>query len=71
MKKKNPKIDDFKIRSISIDKVGFSSIPNRWFYRIDFDPVLGDHKLFGSSFTAVILMDGTIVEPIVRAAEKY
>ncbi len=71
MKNKNPKMDDFKVRSISLDRVGYGFIPNRWFYKIDFDPVIGDQKLFGSQFTAVILMDGTVVEPIVRDAEKH
>jgi hypothetical protein len=71
MKKKNPNMDDFKVRSINLAKVGYGSIPNRWFYKIDFDPVIGDQKLFGSRFTAVILMDGTVIEPIVRDAEKY
>ena len=71
LKKKNPKMDDFKVRSISLEKVGFGSIPNRWFYKIEFDPVLGDQRLFGPWFAAVVLMDGTVVEPIVREPGKH
>jgi hypothetical protein len=70
MKKKNPKMDDFTVGSISVEKVGYGSIPNRWFYKVEFDPIVGGQKLFGSQFMAVVLMNGTVVEPIVHDAEK-
>jgi len=70
LKIRNPKMDDFKLRTISLERVGYGSIPDRWFYRVDFDPVIGDQKLFGSHFFAIVLMDGTVVEPVVRNSER-
>ena len=41
----------------------------QWYYKIEFDPIIGGQMLFGSQFTAVVLLDGSVVEPIVREAE--
>ena len=35
-----------------------------WFYRLFFDPIVGGRRLAGgSNFTAIVLMDGAVVEP--------
>jgi hypothetical protein len=70
LKKKYPKIDDFKIQSVTLEKIRNSSIPNRWFYNIRFDPFLGDLHVFGPEFMAVVLMNGSVVEPVIREAGK-
>ena len=71
MMKKYPKMDDFQVRSITIEKMGWSSLRNRWYYKIEFNPIVGGQKLFGSMFTAVVLLDGSVVEPVVRGDEMH
>ena len=40
-----------------------------WFYRMNFNPVIGGRRLAGGGdFTVVVLMDGSIVEPRLEAA---
>ncbi len=63
LKKENPKFEDFQIREISISRVGNSEIKDRWYYSLDFQAIVGGRTLYGSPFNAVILMDGTLVEP--------
>lgn len=70
MKSKNPKMDDFKVRSIALVRIGYSSLPDRWYYKLEFDPIIADQPLFGAQFVAVVLLDGTVVEPVVRDAEN-
>jgi TonB family protein len=40
-----------------------------WFYRFTFDPIVGDRRLAGGNdYVAVVLLDGSIVEPRVESA---
>ncbi|MBK7662762.1 MAG: hypothetical protein IPJ21_04275 [Sterolibacteriaceae bacterium] len=65
IKKKNSEIKSFSISSIAIAVGhGWGAEPqDRWYYRIDFQPIVGGQRLYGGQFIAVVLFDGTIVEP--------
>jgi hypothetical protein len=65
VKKKNPKLDDFQVSKIHIQRIGCSSIKNRWYYEIDFQGILDGRTLFGPDYIAKVLMDGTIIEPVI------
>ena len=62
MKDNNPKLDDFEVRTISINRVGDSRIKNRWYYSIEFQAVVSGRTLYGSPFFVKILMNGVVVE---------
>ena len=70
VKKKNPKLDDFQVSKLSIQRIGCSSIKNRWYYEIDFQGILDGRTLFGPDFMAKILMNGTIIEPIITRPSR-
>lgn len=36
----------------------------------EIDPIIAGQPLFGPQFVAVVLLDGTVVEPVVREAEN-
>jgi hypothetical protein len=39
-------------------------LPYRWYYRFDFDSIVGSRRLSGAgNFVVVVLLDGTVVEP--------
>jgi hypothetical protein len=62
MKKQNPKIDSFAPRSIELKRVSARGV-GLWYYTIAFDGVVGTEQMFSWSLQAVVLMDGSIVEP--------
>lgn len=65
IKAKNPEIKKFAVASIALT-VGRTWGPeskDRWYYRIEFQPVVGGQRLSGGMFIAVVLFDGTVVEP--------
>jgi hypothetical protein len=65
IKKKNPEVKEFAVSSIAISPIGCcsSKSQDRWYYRIEFNPIVGGQPLFGGHFIAVVLFDGTLVEP--------
>jgi hypothetical protein len=63
MKKRNPKFDDFIVSGITIRRIGSSDLRNRWDYLIDFNAIVDRRTVYGSTFVAIVLMDGTIIEP--------
>jgi TonB family protein len=70
-----PEIKTFEVSSLFFAKVfqGLPTGPCRtvscWYYRITFDPVVGGRRLAGGSdFAAVVLIDGSIVEPRIENA---
>jgi hypothetical protein len=65
LKKRHPKMDDFEVTEVSLSEVGFGMIPQRWFYRVECEAVLEKERLRGRRFAAVVLMDGSVVEPII------
>jgi len=60
---KYPKMDSFRMRSYSVDEGGNSGAPNRWYYTLDFVGTMDGTEVYGGLFMAMVLMDGTIVEP--------
>lgn len=65
IKKKNPDIKAFSISSIAlaVSHTWHGKPEDRWYYKIEFQPIVGGQRLFGGQFLAVVLFDGTVVEP--------
>src|SRR5215471_17395527 len=61
--KQHPKFDSVELRSIELEKVGWGRYPNRWYYLLQFDPVIEGRKFFGGELLVAITMDGTVVPP--------
>ena len=67
MKARNPEIKQFELATVAIAQMSYpSTLKDRWYYRIDFNPIVGGQRLHGGQFTAVVLFDNTIVEPRAR-----
>jgi hypothetical protein len=63
---KYSKMDSFRVRSYSVEDAGHSGARNRWYYTFDFVGTLNGAEVYGApstAFTAMVLMDGTIIEP--------
>ena len=54
----HPKLDDAKLFSIQLMSIGAADVQDRWFYIIEFSPVLDGNTMFGSQAPIVLLMDG-------------
>jgi len=64
IKKRHPDVRQFDSSSLSFVRAGCCvSGDERWFYRIDFQPVVSGQRMYGGHFIAVVLMNGTVVEP--------
>jgi len=65
IKKKNPEIKNFALTSVafSVGQAWEAQPSERWYYRIEFQPIVGGQRLYGGQFIAVVLFDGSIVEP--------
>lgn len=51
------------MRSYCVEQAGNSGTPNRWYYTFDFVGTMDGTEVYGGPFTAMVLMDGTIIEP--------
>ncbi|MFN7309342.1 MAG: hypothetical protein ACK5S1_00915 [bacterium] len=58
-------VKQFAITSITLRSQSSSGpgIVDGWFYRLEFQPVVAGRRLWGGQFVAVILFDGTVVDP--------
>ena len=65
IKKQYPEVRQFAIASVALGRANAwsSSTAERWYYRIEFYPIVGGKRLFGGQFIAVVLFDGSVVEP--------
>ena len=68
-----PEVKTFELSSASLTKtvapLGSCRLAGCWFYRMNLDPVVAGRRLAGGGdFTAIVLMDGSIVEPRFEAA---
>lgn len=65
IKKKNPEIKKFSLSSVAFfASQNWEAQPSqRWYFRIEFQPIVSGHRLYGGQFIAVVLFDGTVVEP--------
>lgn len=64
IKKRHPEVKKFDVSSVSLVRAG-CCVPSdeRWFYRVEFRPVVAGQRLHGGHFVAVVLLDGSLVEP--------
>jgi TonB family protein len=61
-----PEVKALDLTSLSFLKTNPAGL---WYYRLTFDPLVGGRRLSGGrDFTAVVLLDGSIVEPRVEQA---
>jgi hypothetical protein len=63
-KKTYTRYDDMRIESISLNSLGCSSSKNQWYYVVNFSPIIDGNVLFGGSYFAAVLMDGTVIGPV-------
>jgi hypothetical protein len=61
--KQHPKFDSVELRSIELGKVGWGRYPDRWYYLLQFEPVIEKRRFFGGEVTVALTMDGTVVAP--------
>jgi hypothetical protein len=53
--------DDIAIRQISLREYGCTRHASRWFYIVDFQPVIDGNKLWGTANWVAVLLDGTVI----------
>jgi hypothetical protein len=70
MKIRNPKIESFEPYRIELVKVQSTGINDLWYYTVSFSGNVGGQRMFGGGLQAIVLMDGSIVEPAVRKNES-
>ena len=65
LRKRHTDVKQFVIRSISLQPQSSSGpkIVDGWFYRLEFQPMVAGRRLWGGNFIAVVLFDGSVVEP--------
>jgi hypothetical protein len=68
--KQHPDIKKLSLYQVTLRQPmqAFIDDDSRWFYKIEFQPIVAGRKLWGGDFTAVVLFDGTVVVP---RSEKY
>jgi hypothetical protein len=59
----NPKFDSFVPARIGLGCVCYGKFSGLWYYTISLDGIVGGKRMHGPDFGAVVLMDGSIVEP--------
>jgi hypothetical protein len=65
LRKRHPDVKQFAISSVTLRPQSSSGrdIVDGWFYRLEFQPVVAGRRLWGGQFLAVVLFDGTVIEP--------
>ena len=63
LKVRHPKFDGFEPTEISLRRVSYSRFTALWYYTIRFDGLVGQTRSYVPEMEAVVLMDGTVVEP--------
>jgi TonB family protein len=64
LKQQNPEIKAFELSLVSLLHL---RTPDRWYYRLNFDPIVSGRRLISAgAFVAVVLFDGSVVEPRVE-----
>jgi len=69
LKQKHPKFDAFVPSSINYRQVRYERT-NFWYYSISFDGMVGQTRTYAPELDAVVLFDGTVVEPRPGAPRK-
>jgi hypothetical protein len=65
IRNRHSSISEFRVAAIEIDRL-HSAFQDRWYYIINFRPVIEGRSLIGGLYASFVLMDGTVVEPQVR-----
>jgi hypothetical protein len=55
--------DTVKITELSLKEFSCFSLLDRWYYHVEFSPIIDGNRLFGPGNWAAVLMDGTVVGP--------
>lgn len=64
IRKRYADVKHFEVTSVALMRAGCCvAADERWFYRLQFEPVVGGQRMFGGRFVAVVLLDGTVVDP--------
>ena len=71
LKAKHPDVTAFVLSGVSFREFPFRpAFAKRWYYQLDFEPIVGGKRLGGSGFATIILFDGSIVEPQPAAPRR-
>src|SRR5687768_4050307 len=62
-KAKYTRYDSVEIREIVLASYSCSISQDRWYYRIEFSPIIDGNRVFGMGNFAAVLMDGSVVGP--------
>jgi TonB family protein len=66
LKQQAPELKTFVLTSLTLFRMQPYMWPDRWYYRLEFDPIVAGRRLSGAgNFVAVVLLDGSVVEPRV------
>jgi hypothetical protein len=73
IKKRHPDVKEFLIWSVSLTSQATwaADVRDGWFYRIEFDSGVGGRRMRGGQFVAVVLLDGSVVEPRPEPARRH
>ena len=63
-KKTYTRYDDVTIEGVDLNAHGCATTRDQWYYLVHFSPIMDGQRLFGGSYIAAVLMDGTVVGPI-------
>jgi TonB family protein len=67
LRQRNQDIKAFEIANVNLSRMQPTLMPDRWYYRLGFDPIVEGRRLVGGGkYVAVVLLDGTVVEPRVE-----
>ena len=68
LRQQNPEVKTFELTNLTLARgYGVFAQSDRWYYMMYFDPVVGGRRLAGgSNFAAVVLLDGSVVEPRIE-----
>jgi hypothetical protein len=62
VRKRNPEIVEFALRSITMSRLD-PPYDDRWYYFIQFRPIVGGRPMVGGLYFGCVLANGTVVEP--------
>ena len=65
MAKHYPGYGSFDLTDIGLLKIQLPDKTERWYYSIGFEPTITPSNRYDHAFTAVVLFDGTVVEPAI------
>lgn len=65
VKLRHPNYDEYRTWQIEMGRIGWS-YNDRWYYVIGFRPIDDGMPLYGTGFFATVLMDGTVIDPVLE-----